>query len=154
MLYVVVWCAIFSTLHLYISIANYWVLCLCVSLVAIFLTAAIIFILHHSNKEVQREGSTGQTLSSSDWGMKTLASPFLLIPLFLLQLNVNIDVRLIQVNERLVKHKLLVAVADWVQNCSGNIQVDFEWLTFTPLDLVFLTLLHRWRLSEPTQIKY
>lgn len=86
--------------------------------------------------------------------MKTLASPFLLIPLFLLQLNVNIDVRLIQVNERLVKHKLLVAVADWVQNCSGNIQVDFEWLTFKPLDLVFLTLLHRWRLSEPMQIKY
>lgn len=92
-LYVVVWCAIFSTLHLYISIANYWVLCLCVSLVAIFLTAAIIFILHHSNKE----------------------------------LNVNIDVRLIQVNERLVKHKLLVAMADWVQNCSGNIQLYFVY---------------------------
>lgn len=41
----------------------------------------------------------------------------------------NLDVRLIQVNERLVKHKLLVAVADWVQNCSGNVQVDLEWLT-------------------------
>lgn len=149
----VVWCAIFSTLHLYISIANYWVLCLCVSLLAIFLTAAIIFILHHSNKEVQHGKSTAQTLSSSELGMKTLAS-LLFVFLFLLQLNVNIDVRLIQVNERLVKHKLLVAVADWVQNCSGNIQVDFEWLTFTPMDLVLLTLLHWWLLSEPTLIKY
>ncbi len=35
----------------------------------------------------------------------------------------NLDVRLIQVNERMVKHKLLVAVADWVQNCTGNMQV-------------------------------
>lgn len=48
----------------------------------------------------------------------------------------NIDVRLIQVNERLAKHKLLAAVADWVQNCSGNLQVDFERVTFTPLDLL------------------
>lgn len=49
------------------------------------------------------------------------------LSLFSLQLNVNIDVRLIQVNERLAKHKLLAAVADWVQNCSGNLQVDLEW---------------------------
>lgn len=52
MLYVVVWCAVFSTLHLYVSVADYWVLCLCVSLVAIFLTTAIIFILHYSNNQV------------------------------------------------------------------------------------------------------
>lgn len=51
-LYVVLWCALFSTLHLYIIVTDYWVLCLCVSLVAIFLTTAIIFILHNSNKEV------------------------------------------------------------------------------------------------------
>lgn len=51
-LYVVVWCAVFSTLHLYITVSDYWVLCLSVSLVSIFLTTAIIFILHHSNKEV------------------------------------------------------------------------------------------------------
>lgn len=117
--YVVVWCAIFSTLHLYISVTNYWVLCLCVSLVAIFLTAAIIFILHHSNKEVRR-------LSRLQTGKE--ARPRLLflssLLFFPLQLSVNIDVRLIQVNERLVKHKLLAAVADWVQNCSGNLQVD------------------------------
>ncbi|XP_076610293.1 transmembrane protein 268 isoform X4 [Chaetodon auriga] len=87
-LYVVVWCAVFSTLHLYITVSDYWVLCLSVSLVSIFLTTAIIFILHHSNKE----------------------------------LNMNLDVRLIQVNERMVKHKLLVAVADWVQNCAGHMQ--------------------------------
>lgn len=92
-LYVVVWCAVFSTLHLYITVSDYWVLCLSVSLVSIFFTTAIIFILHHSNKE----------------------------------LNMNLDVRLIQVNERMVKHKLLVAVADWVQNCTGNMQLYFVY---------------------------
>lgn len=92
-LYMVVWCAVFSTLHLYITVSDYWVLCLSVSLVAIFLTTAIIFILHHSNKEI----------------------------------NMNLDVRLIQVNERMVKHKLLVAVADWVQNCTGVMQLFFVY---------------------------
>lgn len=38
----------------------------------------------------------------------------------------NLDVRLIQVNERLVKHKLLVAVADCLQNCTGHMQVTFN----------------------------
>ncbi|KAL6099552.1 tmem268 [Pungitius sinensis] len=90
-LYVVVWCGVFTTLHLYISVSDYWVLCLSVSLVSIFLTIVIIFVLQYSNKEI----------------------------------NMNIDVRLIQVNERLVKHKLLVAVADWVQSCSGNMQLYF-----------------------------
>lgn len=37
----------------------------------------------------------------------------------------NLDVRLIQVNERLVKHKLLVGVADGVETCTGNTQVIF-----------------------------
>ncbi|XP_034401753.1 transmembrane protein 268 [Cyclopterus lumpus] len=90
-LYVVVWCAVFSTLHLYITVRDYWVLWLSVSLVSILLTTAIIFVLHYSNKEI----------------------------------NMNVDVRLIQVNERLVKHKLLVAVADWVQTCAGNMQLYF-----------------------------
>ncbi|KAF0024349.1 hypothetical protein F2P81_023151 [Scophthalmus maximus] len=92
-LYMVVWCVVFSTLHLYITVSDYWVLCLCVSLVSIFLTTAIIFVLHQSNKEI----------------------------------NMNLDVRLIQVNERMVKHKLLVAVADWVQNCTGNMQLYFVY---------------------------
>ncbi|XP_054461973.1 transmembrane protein 268 isoform X2 [Anoplopoma fimbria] len=91
LLYVVLWCAVFSTLHLYITVSDYWVLCLSVSLVSIFLTTAIIFVLHYSNKEI----------------------------------NMNVDVRLIQVNERLVKHKLLVAVADWVQSCTGNMKLYF-----------------------------
>uniref|UniRef100_A0A3Q1ES10 Transmembrane protein 268 n=1 Tax=Acanthochromis polyacanthus TaxID=80966 RepID=A0A3Q1ES10_9TELE len=90
-LYVVVWCAVFSTLHLYITVSDYWVLCLSVSLISIVLTTAVIFILHHSNK----------------------------------QINMNLDVRLIQVNERMVKHKLLVGVADWVHNCTGNMQLYF-----------------------------
>ncbi|XP_024154334.1 transmembrane protein 268 [Oryzias melastigma] len=92
-LYVVLWCAVFSTLHLYISVSDYWVLCLSVSLVSILLTTAIIFMLHHSNK----------------------------------QINVNVDVRLVQVNERMVKHKLLVGVADWVENCTGNMQLFFVY---------------------------
>ncbi|KAM9384655.1 transmembrane protein 268 isoform 2-T2 [Pholidichthys leucotaenia] len=51
-LYVVVWCAVFSTLHLYITVSDYWVLCLTVSLASIILTSAIIFILHYCNKEL------------------------------------------------------------------------------------------------------
>lgn len=46
--------------------------------------------------------------------------------LSLCQINMNLDVRLIQVNERLVKHKLLVAVADCLQNCTGHMQVIFN----------------------------
>ena len=41
-------------------------------------------------------------------------------------MTVNVDVRLIQVNERLVRHNLLVGVADWVQNCSGTLQVILQ----------------------------
>ncbi|CAM9172533.1 unnamed protein product [Lampetra planeri] len=92
-LYVVVWCAVFSTLRLYITVSDYWVLCLCVSLIAIFVTTAIVFVLHLSKNKI----------------------------------NVNLDVRLIQVNEYMVKHKLLVAVADWVQNCNGNMQLYFVY---------------------------
>ncbi|XP_016896483.1 transmembrane protein 268 isoform X3 [Cynoglossus semilaevis] len=92
-LYVVLWCGVFSTLHLYIPVSDYWVLCLYVSLVSILLTTAIIFILNRSNKEI----------------------------------SMNLDVRLIQVNERLVKHKLLVGVSDWVQNCTGKIQLVFVY---------------------------
>ncbi|KAK5911116.1 hypothetical protein CgunFtcFv8_005322 [Champsocephalus gunnari] len=92
-LYLVVWCAVFSTLHVFITVSDYWVLCLSVSLVSIFLTTAIIFILHCSNKEI----------------------------------DMNLDVRLIQVNERLVKHKLMVAVVDWVQSCTGNMQLSFVY---------------------------
>ncbi|CAL9690801.1 unnamed protein product [Knipowitschia caucasica] len=92
-LYLVLWCAAFSTLHLYVTVTDYWVLCLCVSLLAIFLTIVIIFILHRSNKEM----------------------------------NMNLDVRLIAVNEALVKHKLLVAVADWVENCRSHLQLYFVY---------------------------
>ncbi|KAK5854977.1 hypothetical protein PBY51_005122 [Eleginops maclovinus] len=92
-LYLVVWCAVFSTLHIFITVSDYWVLCLSVSLVSIFLTTAIVFVLHYSNKEI----------------------------------DMNLDVRLIQVNERLVKHKLLVSVADWVQSCAGNMQLYFVY---------------------------
>ncbi|TNM93338.1 hypothetical protein fugu_018740 [Takifugu bimaculatus] len=39
----------------------------------------------------------------------------------------NLDVRLIQVNERLVKHKLLVGVADALETCTGNTQLCFVY---------------------------
>ncbi|XP_061521252.1 transmembrane protein 268 [Phycodurus eques] len=92
-LYVVLWCAVFSTLRLYMTVSDYWILCLCVSLISIFLTTAIIFVLNRNKKE----------------------------------LNMNLDVRLIQVNETMVKHKLLVAVADWVYNCKGSMQLYFVY---------------------------
>lgn len=95
-LYVVLWCALFSTLHLYIT--NYWVLCLSVSLISIVLTTAVILILHCSNKEI----------------------------------NVNLDIRLVQVNEMLVRHKLLVGVADWVRNCTGNMKLYFVYWDMSP----------------------
>ncbi|XP_057683600.1 transmembrane protein 268 [Corythoichthys intestinalis] len=92
-LYLVLWCAVFSTLRLYMSVIDYWILCLCVSLISVALTTAIIFVLNHNKKEI----------------------------------NINLDVRLIQVNETMVKHKLLVAVADWVHNCKGSIQLYFVY---------------------------
>lgn len=53
-LYVVLWCAIFSTLQLYLTLSNYWILCLCVSLISIFLTTTIMFVLKQNKKEVKR----------------------------------------------------------------------------------------------------
>ncbi len=52
-LYVVLWCAVFSTIHMYldVSTAQFWVLCVCVSLVSVILTAAINLIFHYSNKD-------------------------------------------------------------------------------------------------------
>ncbi|CAL8299272.1 unnamed protein product [Lota lota] len=97
MLYMVIWCALFSTVHRYMTITDYWLLCLGISLIAIFLTTAIIFVLHRGSKEM----------------------------------NVNVDVRLIQVNEGLVRHNLLVGVADWVQNCSGTLQLFFIYWDMT-----------------------
>lgn len=62
-LYVVLWCGVFSTLHLYIPVSDYWVLCLYVSLVSILLTTAIIFILNRSNKEVKERGVVWMSLT-------------------------------------------------------------------------------------------
>ncbi|RXN20254.1 transmembrane C9orf91-like protein [Labeo rohita] len=90
LLYAVLWCAVYSTIHMYLdgNTTDFWVLCLCVSLVSIILTTAIILIFHHSNKKI----------------------------------NMNTDVRLVGVNEHMVRHKLLVGVADWVQKCRGKLQ--------------------------------
>ncbi|XP_061675107.1 transmembrane protein 268 isoform X3 [Syngnathoides biaculeatus] len=92
-LYIVLWCVVFSTLRLYMTVSDFWILCLCVSLIAIFLTTAIIFVLNQNKKEI----------------------------------NMNLDVRLIRVNETMVEHKLLVAVADWVHNCKGSMQLYFVY---------------------------
>ncbi|CAL8396607.1 transmembrane protein 268 [Gadus morhua] len=96
-MYMVTWCALFSTVHRYMTVTDYWLLCLGISLVAILLTIVIIFVLHRGNNEM----------------------------------TVNVDVRLIQVNERLVRHNLLVGVADWVQNCSGTLQLIFIYWDMT-----------------------
>uniref|UniRef100_W5KWC4 Transmembrane protein 268 n=1 Tax=Astyanax mexicanus TaxID=7994 RepID=W5KWC4_ASTMX len=52
---------------------------------------------------------------------------FILAPI-----NVNTDVRLVQVNERLVKHGLLLGVADWVQQCSGKMQLFCVFWDLSP----------------------
>ncbi|XP_047239618.1 transmembrane protein 268 [Girardinichthys multiradiatus] len=109
-LYVVLWCAVFSTLHLYITVTEYWVLILSVSLISILLTTAIIFFLHLSNKDI----------------------------------NVNIDVRLVQVNEKMTKHKLLVGVADWVQNCTGHMQLCFVYWDMSPCLRTLTDILEEW----------
>ncbi|XP_017337010.1 transmembrane protein 268 isoform X1 [Ictalurus punctatus] len=90
-MYVVLWCALYSSLHLYLneSIMKLWVLCLCVSIVVLVITAVIILVFHYSNKEI----------------------------------NVNIDVRLVQVNERLIGYGLLLGVADWIEKCTGKMQL-------------------------------
>ncbi|KAL6457534.1 hypothetical protein MHYP_G00344970 [Metynnis hypsauchen] len=99
-LYVVLWCATYSSLHRYLAVGtmDFWALCLCVSLVSIVITTAIILILHYNNKEI----------------------------------NVNTDVRLVQVNERLARHRLLLGVADWVQQCSGKMQLFCVFWDLSP----------------------
>lgn len=123
LLYLVVWCAVFSTLRLYITAGDYWVLCLCVSLIAIFITTAIIFVLNLSNNKVNRVNGCLVVSGFSSVNISTNLNDSETC-LILCQINMNLDVRLIRVNEYMVKHKLLVAVADWVQNCNGNMQVD------------------------------
>ncbi|XP_023665459.1 transmembrane protein 268 [Paramormyrops kingsleyae] len=85
--YVVMWCGLYSTVHLYFGfyLSDFWILCFAVTLLSVIVTSVIIFVLYHSNK----------------------------------QININTDVRLIQVNERLVRHGLLVGLADWVHHCVG-----------------------------------
>ncbi|KAK2887185.1 hypothetical protein Q8A67_015413 [Cirrhinus molitorella] len=100
LLYAVLWCAVYSTIHMYLNseTTNFWVLCLCVSLVSIILTTIINLIFHYSNKEI----------------------------------NMNTDVRLVGVNEHMVRHKLLLGVADWVQKCRGKMQLFCVYWDLSP----------------------
>ncbi|XP_051991987.1 transmembrane protein 268-like isoform X1 [Xyrauchen texanus] len=99
-LYLVLWFAVYSSLHMYLegSTTNFWVLCLCVSLVVIIFTTIIILIFHYSNKEI----------------------------------NMNTDVRLVGVNERMVRHKLLLGVADWVHKGKGKLQLFCVYWELSP----------------------
>lgn len=99
-LYIVLWCAAYSTIHLYLesTITDFWVLCLCVSLVSIAFTSALLLVLHHTNKEI----------------------------------NLSTDMRLLQVNERLIRHRLLIGVADWVQHCTGTLQLFCVYWDLVP----------------------
>ncbi|XP_051949556.1 transmembrane protein 268-like isoform X1 [Xyrauchen texanus] len=100
LLYLVLWFALYSSLHMYLegSTTNFWVLCMCVSLVSIIITTIIILIFHNSNKKI----------------------------------NMNIDVRLVGVNERMVRHRLLLGVADWVHKCKGKLQLFFVSWDLSP----------------------
>lgn len=89
-LYVVLWCALFSSLHIYLKDrVDFWVLCLSVAVVSLLLTTSIILVFHYNNQEI----------------------------------NINTDVRLVAVNERLVEHSLLLGLADWIERCTGKMQL-------------------------------
>ncbi|KAJ3609357.1 hypothetical protein NHX12_023880 [Muraenolepis orangiensis] len=90
-LYVVIWCGVFSTANRYMTITDYW-------------------------------------------------------------MNVNVDVRLIQVNETLIKHKLLVGVADWVHNCSGTLQLFFIYWDMSSCMRTLTQALDR-RLIAPDELQ-
>lgn len=51
--YIVLWLAVYSSLHRYLteSMMKLWVLCLCVSFIVFAITVAIILVFHYSNKE-------------------------------------------------------------------------------------------------------
>uniref|UniRef100_A0A8C9RYY3 Transmembrane protein 268 n=1 Tax=Scleropages formosus TaxID=113540 RepID=A0A8C9RYY3_SCLFO len=83
--YVVLWCGVYSTIHLYLSLTDFWLLCFSVTLASAALTSAIALVLRHSGK----------------------------------QINVSTDIRLVQVNERLIRHEVLVGVADCSHHCVG-----------------------------------
>ncbi|XP_058261067.1 transmembrane protein 268 [Hemibagrus wyckioides] len=89
--YLVLWCAMYSSLHRYLneSVMTLWLLCLCVSVVVVVVTFAIVLVFHYNNKEI----------------------------------NVNTDLRLVRVNERLIGHGLLLGVADWIEKCTGKMQL-------------------------------
>jgi len=55
----------------------------------------------------------------------------------LLQINMNTDVRLVGVNEHMVRNGLLLGVADWVHKCSGKLQViDNQFLLPSTIKLL------------------
>ncbi|XP_030644334.1 transmembrane protein 268 [Chanos chanos] len=98
--YLVLWCAVYSSLHLYLpeDVLSLWVLCVCVSLISVIITIGVILLLHRSNKEI----------------------------------NLNTDVRLVQVNEKLIRHRLLLGVADWVTQCRGSLQLFCVYWDLSP----------------------
>ncbi|KAI7799125.1 putative transmembrane protein C9orf91-like protein, partial [Triplophysa rosa] len=100
LLYLVVWCALFSTIHMYLreETTDLLVLGLSVSVVSVILTSTIILIFHYNNKEI----------------------------------NMNTDVRLVAVNERLVRHRLLLGVADWMQKCRGKLKLFCVYWDLSP----------------------
>ena len=50
-MYLVTWCALFSTVHRYMTVTDYWLLCLGISLITILITIVIIVVLHRGNNE-------------------------------------------------------------------------------------------------------
>lgn len=58
--YVVLWCAVYSSLHRYLneSVMNLWLLCLCVSVGVVVVTFAIVLVFHYNNKEAWKRFRT------------------------------------------------------------------------------------------------
>nr|XP_023658285.1 transmembrane protein 268-like [Paramormyrops kingsleyae] len=99
-LYLVVWCGLYSTFHLYIrlNLDGFGILCASVTLASIFITSAILLIVNHSYK----------------------------------QININTDVRLVQVNERLWKYRLLVGLDESECLCMGTLRLYFLFWDLSP----------------------
>nr|XP_033771186.1 transmembrane protein 268 isoform X2 [Geotrypetes seraphini] len=93
-LYVLAWCALFSTFHLFLRsfIEEYLILsCLGFGAAAVILAGVVALLLWRSR----------------DW------------------IVVNSDVRLMKANEKLHSHRLLVGLSDYMEKCTGRLQLTF-----------------------------
>ncbi|KPP75517.1 hypothetical protein Z043_105225 [Scleropages formosus] len=123
--YVVLWCGVYSTIHLYLSLTDFWLLCFSVTLASAALTSAIALVLRHSGKQAKIPPSS-KSVPSVRTAALSMGKGFAASPTEIhmgsagsVLINVSTDIRLVQVNERLIRHEVLVGVADCSHHCVG-----------------------------------